>query len=146
MKKILISLLFLINSIGFLYAQDEEAAKKNEKIQALKVAFITQKLELSSEDAQKFWPVYSRYENDMKQAITTGGQGDVLARDEQLLNIRKKYRNEFSTVLGNQRVNTLFKTENDFRGILMRHLRNSGANPQRNMNRTPQRRMMPNRP
>lgn len=53
----------LLLSLGLLLyfpanAQDEE---KNE-IKALKIAFITNALDLSSQDAQKFWPVYNKYE------------------------------------------------------------------------------------
>lgn len=33
-----------------------------EKIKSLKVAFITEKLSLSSKEAQEFWPVYNVYE------------------------------------------------------------------------------------
>ena len=39
---------------------------KQEKIEAMKVGFITQKLDLSSEEAQKFWPVYNKYQDELK--------------------------------------------------------------------------------
>jgi len=33
------------------------------KIKSLKVAFITEKLNLTEKDAQQFWPVYNAYDN-----------------------------------------------------------------------------------
>lgn len=36
--------------------------KKRERIKALKVSFITEKLDLSEKEAQLFWPVYNDYE------------------------------------------------------------------------------------
>lgn len=126
MKKILFILTLLFLNVAFLRAQDGEDQKRGEKVEALKVAFITQKLNLSSDEAQRFWPVYNRYEVEMKQALRQNNS-DVIDNDEHILNIRKRYRNEFSGVLGGDRVNTLFRSENEFRGALMRQLRNRAA-------------------
>ena len=124
MKKLLLILILVSANISFLRAQDgTDDPKKAEKIESLKIAFITQKLNLSSDEAQRFWPVYNRYEVEMKGALKNN-QNDVIEKDENILNIRKKYRTEFSNVLGQERVNTLFKSENEFRGVLMRRLRN----------------------
>ena len=35
---------------------------KKEKMEAMRVGFITQKLDLTSEEAQKFWPVYNEFQ------------------------------------------------------------------------------------
>lgn len=39
--------------------------EKRERIKALKVAFITEKLQLTESEAQKFWPVYNTFEEHM---------------------------------------------------------------------------------
>lgn len=59
MKKILL-ILFLIISSWSTFSQNSE---KREKIKALKVAFITERLDLTQSEAQKFWPIYNAYEN-----------------------------------------------------------------------------------
>jgi len=46
-------------------AQKTSGNKPGEKIQAEKVAFITQKLDLTVEEAQAFWPVYNAYEKKL---------------------------------------------------------------------------------
>jgi adenylate kinase len=59
MKK-LVLILFLV-SCG-LTAQND----RKEKIKAIKTAYITEQLDLSSSEAEKFWPVYNDYEDKMK--------------------------------------------------------------------------------
>lgn len=54
-------LIFLVLSSGILSAQDS----RHDKIKALKVALITEALDLSSADAEKFWPVYNAYDEKM---------------------------------------------------------------------------------
>lgn len=124
MKKFI--LILSLSCIGFLaQAQDDDPSKKAERIQALKTAFITQKLQLTSEEAQKFWPVYGNYEREINQLLANSRNGgDIVDTDEKLLNIRKKYRPEFTRVIGQPRMNTLFTAERDFRGVLMRHIKN----------------------
>lgn len=126
MKKFYLILSLLCLSV-ITKAQDatttpEISEKKLKDIEALKVAFISKELELTPEEAQKFWPVYHQYEKEIT-AVVKEDNGDVLDRDEKVLNIRKKYKDPFGKVLGNQqRVNRLFTAQNKFRKILIRSL------------------------
>ena len=52
-------ILFVLVSC-FTFAQGNQ--EKREKIKALKVAFLTEKLALTSDEAQKFWPIYNAFE------------------------------------------------------------------------------------
>ena len=60
MKKIILTTI-IIMSCSNLFAQ------KFEKVKALKTAFITDRLDLSSDEAEKFWPVYNQYEKELHQ-------------------------------------------------------------------------------
>lgn len=42
------------------------AQEKKEKIEALKISFITTELELTSEESEKFWPIYNEMEAKIK--------------------------------------------------------------------------------
>ena len=53
-----------------------------DKIKALKIAFITERLELKSSEAQSFWPVYNAYEEKMASI-----------RDTEQSQIKGKFRN-----------------------------------------------------
>ena len=121
-----------------LIASGQDGSSKREKVQALKIAFITQKLELTSEEAQKFWPVYNRYDAAIKQTIMDNRGGDAIDKEEQILIIRKKYRTEFTKVLGQPKTNKFFNTEKEFRGVLMRNLKNRQGNETPGNSRRPQ--------
>ena len=124
MKQFLLVLILFTGSISFAKAQDLRE-KRTEKIQALKIAFITQKLELTSDEAQRFWPVYNRYETDIKQVMMDNkGGADAIDSEEKILSVKKRYKSEFYKVIGQPKTNTLFNTEREFRGVLMRHLKN----------------------
>jgi hypothetical protein len=121
MKKYLLLFLMIFGSFSFAIAQNENG-QRSEKIQALKIAFITQKLHLSSGEAEKFWPVYNDYQNEIRQ-LRGNKNDDVLENEQKLLDIRKKYKPSFEKILGPQRLNDLYNAERDFRNVLIRSLK-----------------------
>ena len=118
MKKYLLIILLIIVGLSRVNAQN------GEKIKALKIAFITQKLQLTPEEAQRFWPVYDQYENEIKALQMDRNQETALENEEKLLNVRKKYLGSFQKVIGPDKTNQLFNAERDFRTILIRRLQN----------------------
>jgi hypothetical protein len=120
MKKFLLIILAIIGSFSFTMAQNGNG---REKIQALKVAFITQKLHLTSAEAEKFWPVYNQYESEITQLRANNRNGDVLDNEQKLLDIRKNYKPSFEKILGPQRLNDLYNAERDFRNVLIQRLK-----------------------
>ncbi len=64
MKNIILIIAVFLSALTSLQAQDKNDHR--EKIKALKVAFITQELNMSSQTAQQFWPVYNKYEQDKR--------------------------------------------------------------------------------
>ena len=120
MKKFLLIVIAMCAAISFAKAQNGR-----EKIQALKVAFITQKLHLTPSEAEKFWPVYNQYDNEIMQVRANNRDGDVIEKEQKVLDIRKKYRSSFEKILGPQRLNDLYNAESDFRKILIQRLKES---------------------
>lgn len=82
MKKLLCICLLLVSINA--WAQKEG---KRERIKAIKVAFITEQLNLSEKESQEFWPVYNTFE----EKTNTIRFKDVRA-------IRKKIRDNFDTM------------------------------------------------
>lgn len=122
MKKLYLLLSFVC-LVTFARAQEDiPAEKKQQDIEALKVAFISKELELTPDEAQKFWPVYNQYSKELKTIIKE--DEDIIDRDEKVLNLRKKYRDQFTKVLGQQRMNRIFNAEGKFRQLLIRSMRN----------------------
>lgn len=122
MKKYLL-LLFALGS--FLMVNAQKKGGGEDKIKALKIAFITQKLDLTASEAQKFWPVYNVYDEEVIK-LRKNNNGDVIERDEKLLNIRKKYKVQFEKIIGAERTNKLYTVEGEFRNVLIKQLRNRG--------------------
>ena len=60
MKK-LVLIFFTLFTVSQAMAQDSDKDKW-ERIKALKVAYFTQELNLTDKVAEKFWPIYNRYE------------------------------------------------------------------------------------
>jgi hypothetical protein len=120
MKKYILIVFMMLGCFSGLKAQDGDDTRA-EKVQALKIAFITNKLQLTPDEAQKFWPVYNQYDNEVR-SLPKGG--DAIDTDQKLLDIRKKYKPSFDKVIGPQKLNKLFNAERDFRDILIRRLQN----------------------
>ncbi|WP_026916016.1 hypothetical protein [Christiangramia portivictoriae] len=63
MKRYLLIILFLLPAnIVLAQEKNEDREAQHKRIKALKVAFITQELELTDKLAQQFWPIYNEYE------------------------------------------------------------------------------------
>ena len=81
----------------------QEKGSQNQQIEAVKVAFITQKLSLTSSQAEKFWPGYNNYQREMREVFKqrkeaknrNDGKDGELDYESRLLYIRKKYKQEF---------------------------------------------------
>ena len=112
-----------------------------ERIRAIKVAYITNRLNFTSEQSANFWPVYNRYEEEVmnkrdefaqKYANTNPGKADDatsrkyiddnLDYQQEVLNIRRKYNDEFLKVISPQQVAELYNSEKDFNKMLIQQL------------------------
>ena len=124
-------------------------AQKGERLEAMKIGFITERLNLSSDEAKLFWPVYNKFTDDMKK-LRQSSKGKISeemsdmpamtdAEAEKVLNdmvnfkiqeadLLKKYASEFKKVLPVKKVVLLFKAENDFKRELLKKLAKRNRN------------------
>lgn len=77
-KKILV-VVFLLSTTLF-YGQHKPDW---EKIKTLKIAFLTERLDLSSKEAQAFWPIYNTFESEREKL-----------REKSYTDIRSKLKNQ----------------------------------------------------
>lgn len=121
MKPLLITLIFLLN-IFTCIAQEPPKAGVN--VQGLKIAYITRELNLSTDEAQKFWPLYFGYFDDLKKARNES-KDDVIAFDEKALVIKKRYFSDFKKVLTtDERANKVFLVDRNFGAIIKKEIQN----------------------
>ena len=145
MKLYISLLLILISTITLSQNND-----KLEKIKALRVAFISTKLELTSNEAQKFWPIFNEFDKNQTD----------LRKEKRMLMMRLKHQNTSSLsdiemqklldtsellesniqtnrqqlvknlkgVISPQKIILLKQLEEDFKKTLLKQMRNSKNN------------------
>ncbi len=115
-------------------------AQNGSRLEALKIAYVTKKMDLTPEEAQRFWPIYNQYAAELKQVRQDALKNNEteIELDDATLKIRKKYNTQFLQVLSPEKVDTFFKSEKEF-GVFVqkemerRALRN--GNGKRNPNK-----------
>lgn len=147
-KNILPILLFLV-SFSF-YAQSEKTDEKREKIKAYKVSFLTTELELTSNEAEKFWPIYNAFDDKQyelrhdkmkaywrklddgnvnsiseKEAATLLSQ--IESTDKELFVLRQKYMVNLKKVLSPKKILKLKKSEDDFNRKLLKQYKEKAS-------------------
>jgi F0F1-type ATP synthase alpha subunit len=123
MRKIFYMLIILMPAVAMAQS-GSRIGEGRERLEAIQIAYLTKELSLSSQDAEKFWPFYNKYQDELKSLLKNGKDEDVLNRQQQALDIRKKYKNDFVKILGQDRTNKLFEAENKFREMVKRELQN----------------------
>ncbi len=129
------------------YGQQGNA--KYEKIEAQRIAFITQELNLTPDEAQVFWPVYNEYDakrHELKKAfknsenlhkpeiekLTEKEASQILDTQiieaQKLLDLRKEYHARFKSVLPAVKVLQLYDAEREFQKMLIERLRQHKQN------------------
>ena len=125
MKKCLLFLgsLFMISAIAIAQydLNNNKDLKGREKIKQLYIAYITQEINLSEDEAEKFWPVHNQYDIELK--MTYKKDISELGKEEEILSIRKKFATKFYKIIGNERTDVFFKKNREFREKLINRLR-----------------------
>jgi Skp family chaperone for outer membrane proteins len=145
LSKSVLGALALLSSIAT-SAQEPDPQIPEEKLQeikAQKVAYLTQKMDLTPEESQKFWPVYNQYDKelealrkerreahkamkdktDLSEADAAKAIDDELASQQKELDLRKKYTAEFKKTIGAKKTMMLFRAERDFNRELLGRMR-----------------------
>ena len=121
----------------------------NEKIEAAKVVFFTQKLGLSVDEAKLFWPIYNDYQREqdaLRKAhrlkmisfrkvkeideMTDSDVQDLIYNDfnfkQRDLNIEKKYYNKLKASLPIKIVGKFYRAQEAFKRELLNQFRGCG--------------------
>jgi len=132
MKRVLLLISF---TVSFLLG----VAQNGERLEALKIAYITKRLDLSPEEAQKFWPIYNQYAEELKQTRKEAIRNNKseIELDESLLNIRKKYSVLFGQAISPQKIDTFFKSEKEFGAFVQKEMERRQLKTQRRLQETP---------
>ena len=146
--KNLLPVFILLISFSF-FAQGKKMLEKKEQIYALKVAFITTKLSLTANEAEKFWPVYNTFEdkqfelkhekstaylkkiddetlNKMSDKEANSLLAQMESTDEELFQLRKKLVYNLKGIISPIKIIKLRKAEEAFNKKLLQQYRDKG--------------------
>jgi len=140
MRRLSVVLTIMCVSISLGYAQSKEAMKR---IESARIALITERLELTPDQAEKFWPVYREFNEqrrNLRMELRNARRGVDMANiseeeSEKLmnmafdvkqreLNLEKQYGNRMQNVISNQQLLQLANAEKDFQQMLLKRLQN----------------------
>ncbi len=141
MKNLLFILCIIILGTSPSLGQRPDEAR--EKIESARIALITQRLELSPEQAEKFWPIYREYQEKLRELRMEFRQAQGGVRREELteeesqklvelglelkekqLALEKTYSDRLAEVITSRQLLALRKAEEDFRRMLLERLEN----------------------
>lgn len=149
---ILVAVAIVMIGTSPLMAQDRQErkiergdrAERFAQMKSMKIAFITEHLELTPEEAEKFWPIYNEYEKKRDEAAKgiferfnpdkeeplelSDEDADKLiqqrfAEEQTLFDLKKEYYIKYKEVLTASRILKLYETENRFKRHLLERVR-----------------------
>ncbi|SHJ29068.1 hypothetical protein SAMN02745146_2778 [Hymenobacter daecheongensis DSM 21074] len=144
----LLALLLLTASAGSAAAQGGRGGGRQDRLSQLenaKIAYLTDKISLSQDQAQKFWPVYNDFTDkrrdinkrmrllrmDNADGLTDQQIKDnltqALALRQSEVNLEKEYFDKFQKVLSIRQVGKLFQAERQFTKEVLRRV--AGGRP-----------------
>ncbi|MFT6747302.1 MAG: hypothetical protein ACJAZ2_001652 [Glaciecola sp.] len=121
---------------------DNMSKKKREKIKAYKIGYLTEKLNLTSDEATKFWPVYNDFVKK-RQALRREVMGerknkknvdelsdaemekivdDHMLLKEKVLVLQKEFHVKIKSILPIKKVFLLGKAERDFKREMIKRM------------------------
>ncbi|PCJ28367.1 MAG: hypothetical protein COA97_01695 [Flavobacteriales bacterium] len=137
-----LTLALLLSTLVFGQGEKNKRPSK-EKIKTMKIGYITNKLSLTSEEAQKFWPVYNEFEAKMDamrkkrkeahrgiKSNTELSNSEVekmvdnhIIMEQKELDIKKQYHAKFKAVLPIKKVAKLYRANQGFKRDLLKKIR-----------------------
>ena len=141
MNKILLGIALVLASFTVANAQQGNMrAARQERIEAFKTAFFTERLQLTQEESKNFWPLFNQFEKqqdnlkdkyDLKRKrLELLSDTEVkeyilnqLEMEDELVKLRKDYIMRFMDVLPVRKVAMLQRIDREFKKELLKEIR-----------------------
>ncbi len=143
MRTILFAIMILFCSLQLFAQRQPMDPKMIEVIKCKKVAFITEQVGLTSQEGEKFWPVYNKLEKERLELMDKKRDLEEPAEDKSVKNddyyrrltseivavhiregkLIEEYNSKFLSILPAEKVVKLYRSERKFRSYLMQEMR-----------------------
>ncbi|NCT09454.1 MAG: sensor of ECF-type sigma factor [Flavobacteriia bacterium] len=148
MKKIYITILMMLFLVISIKAQGRNESR--EKIKSLKIAYLTEQLNLTTNEAEKFWPIYNSFDQEQQElrikqrseihkVLKERGEIDVmdekeaeklimskLAIDKLLFESQKEFIQKIKKIISYKKIIKLQMAEMEFGRKLMKKYHQNG--------------------
>jgi hypothetical protein len=140
------AVLILIVLVVFPLIQVNAQNPNLDKLNAYKIAFFTRRMNLTSQEAEKFWPVYNEFQ-DKRNAIQTErqalnrnfNQNELNMTEKELIEagdkhvalqvqeaaLAQEYHKKFKEILAPAKIIRLYQAENQYRLQLLNELKDN---------------------
>ena len=150
MKDYISILAFLILATGVTAQESEgkqdgeerkqKSERRDSRMEAKKIGYITEQLDLSTEEAQKFWPIYNEFQDkikSLKEETREKGRSDkdftdaeaqtflntIFEREQKELDLKKNYFKKMEAAISKAKIAKLYTIENKFRDKVYRSIK-----------------------
>ena len=144
-KQILVLILAIVACTSWGQTKENFNKDRHVKIESVKIAYYTQKLNLSPEESEDFWPIYNQYQKSKREvskqlkydrteigALSEAEAGDLIDKyliiNEQLLDLKRDFVNDLRQAIPIRKVILLIKHERDFKKELLKKMKKSRHN------------------
>ncbi|MBK7524128.1 MAG: hypothetical protein IPI53_08180 [Saprospiraceae bacterium] len=146
---VLMVFLFIVafTNTSFSQRNEKDKSRLREKLNTHKIAFLTDRIDLTEAEAEKFWPIYNVYEEEKKaikeDKLVEALNADISEKEAEKaltsimdlrskeLELDKKYLSKFRTVLSASKVVKLIKAEREFKAKMVGKLKNKPMKKER---------------
>ena len=136
MKKVALFVIYILLNFNVLA---QNGVKLKERMEAQRAAFITQRLNLTPEEAQQFWPIYNQLTEKLQQIrnadkdekkpldeVTDTEAEKIIAtgfdKESRELELKKEYFQRLKKVISIKKIAKLYRVEREFKGELVKRL------------------------
>lgn len=145
MKKLimLMGFVLLLGTVKTIAQEDDIPI--DDRVESMRISIYTYVLNLSPEEAKLFWPVFNKYQGELQKIkqeekkikkdvyvnIATMSDKDIenaidrlMSYEEQEVQLKRKYIEEFKKVISVRKVLLLPKAETEFKRALLKEINN----------------------
>ncbi|HRW63742.1 MAG TPA: hypothetical protein P5132_09650 [Bacteroidales bacterium] len=141
------AIFFILILCTFKLQAQETITDKEEEIKSQKIAFFTNKIGLTPEEAQVFWPIYNSYwekknkiVGDRKDKMTYFAENNAKMSNEEMIKyadqyiryemelaeLLNEYHKKFKKILPIEKVMKIYLADYEFKTYLLKRIQKSG--------------------
>lgn len=137
--------IYIFIILFFAFLSNAQTNAKRDKIDELRVTFITNKVKLTNQETQQFWPLYNElndklenlrktyrlnYIKNFNAELLTDKEAEALLTAEFILkqkeiDLNKEYYEKYKKILPVKKIALIKMAENDFKKELIKNIKSS---------------------